>query len=1705
MMKKLLIPLFLLLTSTVHAQLNNSWIDYSKTYYKFRVWKDTLCRIPQSTLAASGLGSADASGFQLWRNGKQVRIYTSVASGPLGASDYIEFWGEMNDGKPDKQLYRNEGFQLADRYSLETDTVAYFLTINPAGGNLRYTAANNPSPSAATPDAYFMRKIDYFYRQQINRGKAEPVVQYLFSSAYDVGEGWASYDVNKCCDFAQEIFKLNVYRSGPQNSLSVRVAAAGNAYFTREIVVKMFGTDTLYKAQRPYFDTIDVNLTNLPLSHLLNDAYVPIYVSNNSSSYNDRLVVARVGITYPATFDFNNEKNFYFELEPSATGNNLVISNANYGTLAPILYDMTTGARYIGDIISTPGKVKFVLPPSAEPVRKCMLINQETPSICVIGSMTTRNFVDYSSTDKQGDYVIISNNALYDDGNGNNYVDQYRQYRSSVQGGSFNAKVYDIAELTDQFGFGIQNHPGAVRDFLRYAHYNFGIAPKYTLLIGRGMNYIELKDHEGSTLIPKLNFVPTFGHPASDILLASDPGTEYPLCPIGRLSVVNGTEISNYLDKVKEYELIQQTPSPTIDSRAWMKNYIHVVGGKDSLENAEFKYYMGIYEGIARDTLMGAYVETFTKTGTGYVQQANSQRIEEMFDKGLGWIGYFGHSSASTFEFNLSDPQLYTNAGKYPFFNVSGCNAGNFFVYNPLRLTGDLSLSEKYVLAKQRGSIGFLADTHFGIPTFLHNYNTNLYYDVSKTMYGNSIGYQIRHVLESLGGLNPNVDIYTRMHLEEITLHGDPAIKINSFVKPDYVVEPQQVKVSPNIISVADNNFNLSVHMSNIGKATGDSIIVTVKRKLPNDTIRVIYSQLIPATRYEDSLSFTVPINPVTDKGLNQIIVTLDVTNRVDELFETNNTVTKDFYIFEDELRPAYPYNYSIVNQQNITYVASTANPLAGERQYVMEVDTTQLFNSPLKKTFNKNGIGGIVEFTPNNITFTDSTVYYWRVAIVPSGTADYIWNSYSFVYLPNSSSGFNQSHYFQHLDSKYDQIRLDADRKFRFEILPRSLTIRTGLYPFYDYDKIDVNLDFDKLELYGCVYNAIQFYVFDTTTLKPWDNRNVTFSGSTPTGARFGSYPVCQNSAITDTTRRFFEFPYSNATYRKNAMNFVDSIPDGMYVAITNIGNSLANADFINKWKDDTLTLGSGKSLYHKLKSIGFTQIDSFYHHLPFLYFFKKGSTSFTPVQIIGPKDSSYIDQSFPINTSFTTGTIESAVYGPAKKWTSMHWRGNTVDPLPLTDKVDVEVWGVKNDGTSTLLATVAPAQDTSLAFVDAVVYPKLKLRMHNTDDEKGTPYQLRYLRVNADYVPEGALAPNIFYSMKDSVEQGENVDFAVAFKNISQVKFDSMMKIKMTVTNRDNVTSSIDIPKGKILVAGDTLTLKAPIDTRNYPGNNTVFVEFNPDNDQQEQYHFNNILYKGLYVKEDKYNPLLDVTFDGVHILSRDIVSSRPSILIKLKDENRFMALKDTSLLKVQVRYPDFAGTGNPPLITYHFGDLMQFIPANLSSGDNTASIDFRPYFDESGEYELIVTGKDVVGNKAGNIEFHVLFTVETKPMISDMLNYPNPFTTSTAFVFTITGNEVPQNIRIQILTITGKVVKEITKSELGPLHIGRNITEYKWDGTDMYGQKLANGVYLYRVLTNLNGQKVDKYDELNNKISGNGKHKFFVKGYGKMYLMR
>jgi flagellar hook assembly protein FlgD len=97
----------------------------------------------------------------------------------------------------------------------------------------------------------------------------------------------------------------------------------------------------------------------------------------------------------------------------------------------------------------------------------------------------------------------------------------------------------------------------------------------------------------------------------------------------------------------------------------------------------------------------------------------------------------------------------------------------------------------------------------------------------------------------------------------------------------------------------------------------------------------------------------------------------------------------------------------------------------------------------------------------------------------------------------------------------------------------------------------------------------------------------------------------------------------------------------------------------------------------------------------------------------------------------------------------------------------------------------------------------------------------------------------------------------------------------------------------------------------------------------------------------------------------------------------------------------------------------------------------------------------------------------------------------------VFTLTGSRIPDDFYIRIMTISGKVVKEITQDQLGPIRIGRNISEYAWDGTDEFGDRLANGVYLYKVFVKLDGQEMERRETAADD--------YFRKGWGKMVLMR
>jgi len=163
----------------------------------------------------------------------------------------------------------------------------------------------------------------------------------------------------------------------------------------------------------------------------------------------------------------------------------------------------------------------------------------------------------------QADLIVIGHEDVLDATPGS-ALDQLLTHRASVAGGGLTTKVVRIADVQDEFNFGLQG-PQAIREFLRWvvstAPGEGWAAPKptYVLLLGDGS-----LDYKGGAA--QGNYVPTqivykdvveLGYYSSDNLLAAVVGTDQLAdLVVGRLPARTLLEASNYLQKILDYETV---------------------------------------------------------------------------------------------------------------------------------------------------------------------------------------------------------------------------------------------------------------------------------------------------------------------------------------------------------------------------------------------------------------------------------------------------------------------------------------------------------------------------------------------------------------------------------------------------------------------------------------------------------------------------------------------------------------------------------------------------------------------------------------------------------------------------------------------------------------------------------------------------------------------------------------------------------------------------------------------------------------------------------------------------------------------------------------------------------------------------------------------------------------------------------------------
>ena len=210
------------------------------------------------------------------------------------------------------------------------------------------------------------------------------------------------------------------------------------------------------------------------------------------------------------------------------------------------------------------------------------------------------------------------------------------------------------------------------------------------------------------------------------------------------------------------------------------------------------------------------------------------------------------------------------------------------------------------------------------------------------------------------------------------------------------------------------------------------------------------------------------------------------------------------------------------------------------------------------------------------------------------------------------------------------------------------------------------------------------------------------------------------------------------------------------------------------------------------------------------------------------------------------------------------------------------------------------------------------------------------------------------------------------------------------------------------------------------------------------------------------------MNIYLNDENFVSGGITDETPQLIVKIFDENGINAIGNgvghdlTAILD---------GETSKPFI------LNDYFTSNLDSYQS-GEIKYNFTTIDPGSHTLKVKIWDVNNNSSEKtIEFEVRQKEELS--LEHVLNYPNPFTTSTEFFFEHNQNCTSLAAQIQILTVSGKLVKTINQTVQT---VGYRSEGIHWNGLDDFGDQLAKGVYIYRLSVRTpEGDQAEKLEKL------------------------
>ncbi|WMN07153.1 C25 family cysteine peptidase [Marivirga arenosa] len=1656
---------FLFQFTQLLAQNPQSWINYNQTYYKISTASNSPYQLTYNDLLEVGipLATIDARAIRMYHRGEEVAIrITGQNDGRIDQGDVIQFLGKSNDGVSDTPLYQNPSDQAHQYYNLFSDTTAYFLTWRldgTAGKRMIERSIVNNTSSLAAEESILQSKLQ-LYTQNGDRGQRYSPQDDVYKSSFDLGEGWTGSAFTASTDFTlSNIVKEN--RSAALPELEVLIQGRNMRLHQTEILVGP-NTGNLRSIGVVNFEEYQYQLLNAELQwEDINTDGTMIVRAIPQAEGADRISLSYIKLDYQRNADLENESGIQFSLNPNPNSESYVsFTNTN-----------SSARLYRVDIYNEPellltnrngSEINTVVQNTLNGA-KLYIQNQNFLSP-KIEKVSFRNLANLNP-----DYVIISHPQLMrPSGEYSNPVAAYSAYRASTTGGGYDTLTVDINRLYNQFNYG-EISPLAVYRFTEYLVQN--TKAKMVFIIGKGTNWYHNYYRRNEITDDLYNdFVPPAGSPGSDNLYGFDLiDNARASISFGRLNAHNSQIVANYLDKIKDME------SQEFDDLR-RKHFLNLSGGVSFTEVNRYINYINDFASAEIRPYIGGDYSNLTKETTQVVEFIN---VSEEINKGVNLITFFGHSSPNTADIDIglvSNENLgYENQGKYPFILINGCDAGAIY---QIAKNADV-FGENWINTANKGALGMIAHSYLGFSNELKRYSDIFFAKAynDSVLINEPIGIVHKAITNSyldIFGANPS-PLYISQ-AQQMNLMGDPAFKLFPAEKPDYEITDESLEVvsfDGNEIDALTSEFGIDVIINNYGITVEDSLAILVKRNLPNGEIIVQDTQYVAPVYYQDTVQIKVINNRPESFGQNIFEVIIDPAGKVDELNENNNTAQIEFFISLGTTLNLYPYNDGIINNQNITLKTQSIDLKSPVRDFSFQLDTVPTFNSPYLQSQTINA-RVIAEWQVNLLAVEDQN-YYWRskFANPQAGELDE-WSNSNFVYNSNLAQGWRQNSINQISKNNIEGITISNTWSFEENNFDLSVVAPANSQT----DNISIKINGNEYATFGsqlgpCAINTLNLVAFDKSTGVPYvilSNGSFDVLDPLSCGIRPQVINQIRNGQLAQPEEYF--------------KKYFDELAEDDFVLISSYDSVAWNVLRANN-RTELLNLGASSSA-----------IDNLQNGEPYILLGRKGAGEGNGIEVLADPNSTTstkeqtINLDDIINARFESGSIVSRIIGPAKSWDLLD--ANFIN-VEASDIIRIDVFGIDTLSNQTLLFSDVNLP-LNISNINAELYPQLRLRINFSDPTNLTPAELTNWEVTHTEVPDILILPTQdTEEMRAELAEGEVYNASFQLFNVTPNDFDDPIILNREIFNRESRQTFNEKIQFPALLSESDTTFSLGINSEAKVGENDLILKLNDNNLYSEKRFSNNLLnYNRLFmVQKDSLPPLIEVTFDGISILDGDIVSPQPFIQIELKDENQLIQKKDTTGIEMELLEQC---EGCLPQRINFSSPNVEWIPA---SEGNAFTINYQPNPLEDGDYQLRVRATDASENTAGEEPYKVRFEVVNASTITNFYPYPNPFSTSTRFVFTLTGSDLPQEIKIQILTVTGRVVREILQDEIGPIHIGNNITDYAWDGKDEFGDRLANGVYLYRVLVRKDGAFMEQRATAGDKA--------FTKGYGKLYILR